>query len=140
MVLSHESLATDWRTMRERLITERDAKIPDSLRLPVSLLNNLPQDVTRIPRECGLLSAEEVSLSEGLDAVSARDLIAQGRLTSTAVVSAFAKRAVIAHQLVSISLFRLRLIFNVSASVLFIDKLFDGLLYRRSSCSRKGTR
>lgn len=95
----------DWRILRDELIAQREAKIPAALRIPQSFLENLPKDVTKFPRECGLLSSQELELTETLDAVAARDLIAEGKLAAVDVVTAFAKRAAIVHQLVSVIVF-----------------------------------
>ncbi|KII85160.1 hypothetical protein PLICRDRAFT_116709 [Plicaturopsis crispa FD-325 SS-3] len=81
--------------LRQRLASS----IPESLRLPSTLLDNLPLDVTSIPASCGLLTPEELALTD-LDATAIRDKIAAGKLTCVEVVTAFGKRAAIAHQLV----------------------------------------
>ncbi|OBZ79462.1 hypothetical protein A0H81_00077 [Grifola frondosa] len=77
-----------------------NAQIPADLRLPPSVLDNLPLDVTGIPASCGLLSAAELAITE-LDATAICQKIAAGELTAVETVTAFGKRAAIAHQLVS---------------------------------------
>lgn len=84
---------------RHALRQELAGRIPDSLRLPPHLLRDPPKNVMRIPPTCGLLSDKEVEITEKYDAVSLVTLIAQRKLTSADVVTAFAKRAAIAHQL-----------------------------------------
>lgn len=81
------------------LRSQLTSKFPDNLRLPLDLIRNPPKNVTSIPRSCGLLSAEEIEITEKYDAVSLTKAIAESKLTSVDVVKAFAKRAVIAHQL-----------------------------------------
>ncbi|KAF2171234.1 hypothetical protein M409DRAFT_50700 [Zasmidium cellare ATCC 36951] len=74
-------------------------KIPKELVLPDSIIENPPLDVTRIPRECGLLTDEELDITENYDLVALSEAIASRKLTSVQVTSAFCKRAAIAHQL-----------------------------------------
>jgi len=80
--------------LREQL----EAKIPGNLRLPPAILEDPPLDVTRIPETCGLLTAEELAITE-LDATALCQRIAAGELTAVEAVTAFGKRAAIAHQL-----------------------------------------
>ena len=56
------------------------------------------KNVTSVPRSCGLLSAEELDITER----TATDLVAkltQGELSSVCVTEAFCKRSAVAHQL-----------------------------------------
>ena len=73
--------------------------IPMELRLPQSVIDSAPANVTAIPRECGLLSEREIAITEDYDAVALADAIATKNYTAYEVATAFAKRAVIAHQL-----------------------------------------
>lgn len=60
------------------------------------------KDVRSIPRICGLLSKEQIRVTE----LSAKELVknlASGELSSSEVTEAFCARAAIAHQLVSIN-------------------------------------
>ncbi|KAH7928662.1 amidase [Leucogyrophana mollusca] len=81
-------------SVRSRL----EASIPSSLRLPSSILGSLPLDVTGIPDSCGLLTSSELAITE-LDATTICQRIASGDITAVDAVSAFGKRAAIAHQL-----------------------------------------
>lgn len=74
-------------------------KIPKELVLPDTVIDNPPLDVTQIPRQCGLLTKEELDITENYDLVALTDAIASRRLTSVQVTSAYCKRAAIAHQL-----------------------------------------
>ncbi|KAH7928659.1 amidase [Leucogyrophana mollusca] len=86
-------------TAKVKLVRERlDSSIPSSLRLPSSVLDNLPLDVTGIPASCGLLTSSELAITE-LDATTICQKIARGELTAVDTVTAFGKRAAIAHQL-----------------------------------------
>ncbi|KAM5357926.1 hypothetical protein ACJZ2D_015766 [Fusarium nematophilum] len=60
---------------------------------------SLPVDVSGIPATCGILTAEEIHITEGYDAVSLAAAIASRKFTAVAVAIAFSKRAIIAHQL-----------------------------------------
>ncbi|OJA12850.1 hypothetical protein AZE42_02428 [Rhizopogon vesiculosus] len=82
------------RIFREQL----EAKIPASLRLAPALLEDPPLDVTHIPETCGLLTPQELAITE-LDATAVCQKIAGGELTAVEAVTAFGKRAAIAHQL-----------------------------------------
>ena len=72
----------------------RDSILTDDLLPHPSLL-----DVTNIPRQCGLLSASEIAITEQYTACQLVNLLAQGRLTAEEVTRAYLKRAGIAHQL-----------------------------------------
>lgn len=85
---------------RKAIADSLAASIPSSLHLTQEQLTK-SKNVTQIPRECGLLKAEELDITESYDAVGIAEAIASGKLTSRAVVSAFGKRAAIAHQLTS---------------------------------------
>ncbi|OBZ78851.1 hypothetical protein A0H81_00080 [Grifola frondosa] len=65
-----------------------NAQIPTDLRLPPSVLDDLPLDVTGIPASCGLLSAAELAITE-LDATAVCQKIAAGELTAVEIVTAF---------------------------------------------------
>ncbi|KEF58779.1 uncharacterized protein A1O9_03622 [Exophiala aquamarina CBS 119918] len=74
--------------------------IPEEWYLPQELINNPPRDVSTIPSTCGLLSAEELDITENHDATSLAEAIAARKYTAVTVIKAFIKRAAIAHQLV----------------------------------------
>lgn len=79
---------------------DRIAKsIPSEWRIDTSSLSD---NVMGVPAECGILSAEELEITES----SAVDLVAKlakGELKSVTVTTAFCKRAAIAHQVVCIN-------------------------------------
>ncbi|KAL7791413.1 amidase signature domain-containing protein [Trichoderma ceciliae] len=91
----------EFEAARTALIEDFAAKVPDELRLPPELINNAPKNVTGIPQQCGLLSPEELNITEKFDATTLAELIRDKKLTSVAVVTAFAKRAMVVHQLTS---------------------------------------
>ncbi|KZT52953.1 amidase [Calocera cornea HHB12733] len=87
-------------TAKAKEINERmEAQIPASLRLSPNLLADLPVDVTGIPETCGLLTEKELEITE-LDATGLCAKLAKGELTAVETVTAYGKRAAIAHQLV----------------------------------------
>ncbi|KZT62249.1 amidase [Calocera cornea HHB12733] len=81
--------------MKKRL----DSQIPDSLRLPREIVDTAPLDVTGVPATTGLLTEKELAIT-ALDATAVCEKIASGQLTAVETVTAFGKRAIIAHQLV----------------------------------------
>jgi amidase len=89
-----------WQLIARRKQQEQSDAIPQSWTLktrPAASRNN----VLAIPRECGILSARELELTEKYDATALVQELAAKRLKSVDVVTAFCKRAAIAQQLVS---------------------------------------
>ena len=84
---------------RAALLQSFASKVPEQLRLPLELIRNPPNNVTDIPGACGILSSEELAITEDYDAVSLLEAIANRKHTSVAVARAFCKRAIIPHQL-----------------------------------------
>lgn len=74
--------------------------IPEEWYLPQDLIDNPPKDVSTIPGTCGLLSAQELEITEKYDAFSLAEAIAARKFSAVTVAKAFIKRAAIAHQLV----------------------------------------
>lgn len=86
---------TTWEDVSAAKCAAREALIPAEWRTTV------PKDVknvTSIPANCGVLTAEEVAITE-MTAPKLIELMTAGTLTSEAVTLAFCKRAAIAHQL-----------------------------------------
>lgn len=84
---------------RTAILEALKAKVPLEYCLPAELIRNPPNDVTNIPASCGILTAEEIRITEEYDAVSLVQAIADGTYTAVTVATAFSKRAIIAHQL-----------------------------------------
>ncbi|EGU76046.1 hypothetical protein FOXB_13464 [Fusarium oxysporum f. sp. conglutinans Fo5176] len=84
---------------RAALLEAFAAKVPEELRLPLEVIQNPPTDVSSIPTTCGILSPEEIIITEGYDAVGLVEAIASRNHTAIAVARAFCKRSIIAHQL-----------------------------------------
>ncbi|KAK3986124.1 putative acetamidase [Cladorrhinum sp. PSN332] len=100
-VLAVPTGTPEFEKLRQSILDEFWAGVPESLYLPESLIKNPPKDVTGVPRECGLLTPEEVEITENYDAVALAEAIATKKFTAVAVTQAFSKRAIIAHQLTS---------------------------------------
>ncbi|KDQ52322.1 hypothetical protein JAAARDRAFT_163030 [Jaapia argillacea MUCL 33604] len=98
MLLTIATGNASYDTKAAQLKSRLAEQIPTSLRLPASILSNLPLDVTGIPASCGFLSPEELAITE-LDATAICEKIAAGKLTAVETVTAFGKRAAIAQQL-----------------------------------------
>ncbi|KAK0610068.1 amidase signature domain-containing protein [Bombardia bombarda] len=88
-----------YETLRASILSEFASRVPSDLYLPESILTNPPKDVTLIPATCGLLTPSELAITSSYDAVALAAAIASRKLTAVAVATAFAKRAIIAHQL-----------------------------------------
>lgn len=91
----------EYEAARKSLLEEFAASVPEELLLPPDTIRNPPKNVTSVPRQCGLLSEAELDMTEKYDVTSLAEAIASRKLTSVAVTAAFAKRAIIAHQLTS---------------------------------------
>ncbi|KAK2685703.1 hypothetical protein QWA68_015453 [Fusarium oxysporum] len=76
-------------------------KVPAEFCLGPEFFENTPLTVTKIPATCGLLTDEEIAITEGYDATGLAEAIARRKHTSVSVARAFCKRAIIAHQLTS---------------------------------------
>lgn len=77
-------------------------QIPSEWLLPDTIIQENHLNVLSIPRECGILTPEEIVITEENDAVSLTEKLASGALSSVAVTTAFCKRAAISTQLVSL--------------------------------------
>lgn len=95
---------TDW---EQKVQVKRDqaaSKIPAEWRLPSDILQQVASDkrsVIDIPRECGLLTPEELHITEDYDATGLLAELSTGKIASVDVTQAFCKRAAIAQQLTS---------------------------------------
>lgn len=83
----------------QQILEIRDSSIPKDSLLRDQLPDVSVLDVTHIPKQCGLLSDEEINITENHSAHELVQLLAQGRLTAEQVTRAYLKRAGIAHQL-----------------------------------------
>lgn len=89
--------AFEW--TKQQLVKDLHDSIPKQYHLPESFAEDPPTDVTNVPRTCGIMSEDEIDITENYDATSLAQAIASKKLTAISVVTAFAKRAAIAQQL-----------------------------------------
>ena len=86
----------------------RERKLKQEESIPKEWRIQLPppdvQNVIDIPRTCGLLNAQELEITEETNVDVILRHIESAKWTSLAVTTAFLKRAIIAHQLVSMLL------------------------------------
>ncbi len=94
--------STSWKDVAAAKVQSRLASIPTAWHLPASTLASISEtsgtDVRSIPASCGILTADELLITE----TPVSELLSrlQSRTwTSEAVTTAFCKRAAIAHQL-----------------------------------------
>ncbi|KAJ5163830.1 uncharacterized protein N7500_005660 [Penicillium coprophilum] len=81
---------------------EVDAKMPTRWRLSAEILQQVDKnelEIIDVPSKCGILSKEELAITEIIDATSLRDKLAAQELSAVEVTAAFCKRAAIAQQL-----------------------------------------
>lgn len=89
----------EYEKKRAVIIQALAAKVPNEFRLPKALIDGPPVDVSKVPASCGLLSLRDIEITENYDAFGLAEGIASKEFTAVEVVTAFAKRAIIAHQL-----------------------------------------
>ncbi|KFY13774.1 hypothetical protein V492_03042, partial [Pseudogymnoascus sp. VKM F-4246] len=87
-----------WQSIGAKKRAEQDRAIPSEWKLK-SLPPTSQLDVRSIPSTCGILTADEISITEDHDAYSLLNGLHGQSLTALEVTTAFCKRAAIAHQL-----------------------------------------
>ncbi|KAK3725527.1 hypothetical protein LTR37_000497 [Vermiconidia calcicola] len=90
-------MAKDWESIASRKQEERTSRIPKEWTLPSSIDQNR-HNVLGVPRESGILTEDELRLTENYDATALLSGLSTGLLKSIDVVTAFCKRAAIAQQ------------------------------------------
>lgn len=92
----------DWQSLAKSKRDSVFAKIPKDWLLPTSFTPQYTEtstiSVIDVPRTCGLLTEKELEITEQYDATELVKLMSNGQLKSIDVVTAFCKRAAIAHQ------------------------------------------
>lgn len=76
-------------------------KIPAEWRLPESILVDKPRNVQGVFASCGLLSVQDLAITDVEDCVTLLEKIHSGQWTAEEVTTAFCKRAAIAQQLIN---------------------------------------
>ncbi|CAL3966490.1 unnamed protein product [Diplocarpon coronariae] len=116
-----------WVAIAARKQSERQSRIPSAW-----LLRSLPSpetlDVRSIPGTCGILSEQEISITEHHDATSLAEAIQSRVLTAEQVAVAFCKRAAIAQQLCN------------CLTEIFFDDAIDRARYLDAEYKRTGQR
>ncbi|KAL9089767.1 MAG: hypothetical protein Q9165_005561 [Trypethelium subeluteriae] len=87
-----------WQNIAKRKEDERTSNIPKEWLLSTKPSPNL-NAVIDVPRRCGILRENELAITEEYDATDLVKKLANRELSSEEVVTAFCKRAAIAHQL-----------------------------------------
>ncbi|EYE94722.1 putative general amidase [Aspergillus ruber CBS 135680] len=95
---------TDWQQKVQVKQAQAASKIPAEWRLSADILQQASgskQSIIDVPRACGLLTEQELHITEDYDATALLTELATGKITSVEVTRAFCKRAAIAQQLTS---------------------------------------
>ncbi|KAI7152552.1 amidase [Hortaea werneckii] len=89
-----------WQDIAARKQRERADRIPSQWKLSSAHIPGESRTIVlSVPRECGLLSEQELNITENYDASALVSALASGKLKAVDVTTAFCKRAAIAHQL-----------------------------------------
>lgn len=92
-----------WTSVVADNLARRDALFPQDYLVPAEQLPPKSQlNVIDFPKACGVLTAQEIEITETNGPALVEKMIA-GELSSVDVTRAFCKRATVAHQLVSSS-------------------------------------
>ncbi|KAF2442990.1 acetamidase [Karstenula rhodostoma CBS 690.94] len=97
---SQPQIPARWQLVAWQKKDEQYARIPSNWRIPHDRLPAAnATNYLDIPRKCGILSEEELRITEGYDATALAEAIRARKLKSVDVARAFCKRAAVAHQL-----------------------------------------
>lgn len=122
-----------WQQLVEQKIQQRDAAIPKEWLISVPPPQQL--DVTGIPETSKLLSPLELEITETRDVEVILDRLARGRWKSVDVTKAFYKRAIIAHQVVSMLIILQHVAILTSPETNCLTEIFiDRALERAQEC------
>ncbi len=99
-----ESTREAWQDIAVRKRATRDSLIPRQWRLPehlaLSISQGGPRDVLDIPSRSGIMTEEELKMTE-MDGAELLISLAQSKIKSRTITTSFCKRAAIAQQLAS---------------------------------------
>lgn len=93
----------NWEVLVQKKQFEIAAGIPSAWRLPAEytgLSETASNNVTDVPRRCGILSAKQLEITENYDATALLERIHSQELSAFEVTEAFCIRAAIAQQVV----------------------------------------
>ena len=82
-------MPAQWEEISARKRQQRDSKIPKEWRL--ATIDPARINVTSVPRECGILTAEELNITEDYEAKGLVEALTKGALKAEAVAIAFCK-------------------------------------------------
>ncbi|KAI7623139.1 amidase [Hortaea werneckii] len=89
-----------WQEIAARKQRERADRIPSQWKLsPSHIPHESRTNLLSVPRGCGLLSEQELDVTDNYDAFALVAALSSGKLKAVDVTTAFCKRAAIAHQL-----------------------------------------
>lgn len=106
-IMTHEEMestlpSSSWQSRTKAYREAAAAKIPEAWRLDKQFTQDIsptsPRSVLDVPRKCGILTEQELDITENHDIVSLVEQLAQGTLSSEVVTTAFCKRAAVAQQ------------------------------------------
>ncbi|KAL3456855.1 amidase signature domain-containing protein [Aspergillus heterothallicus] len=94
-------MPAQWELKAQRKREELANKIPSEWRLSSNLIDKAKStdNILHLPRESGILSEDEVDITENHDATALLQRLTSGELSASRVATAFCKRAAIAQQL-----------------------------------------
>ncbi|KAJ9611175.1 hypothetical protein H2200_004358 [Cladophialophora chaetospira] len=84
---------------REALLRTFADKVPKEYYIPQDVIDNPPQDVSNLATTFGILTPQQIEITEQYDATGLAQAIAEKKYSAVEVVKAFSTRAIIAHQL-----------------------------------------
>lgn len=93
------STTTSWQDIHQAKKRQQLASIPPEWLLHTKVDVDKAQDLRSVVAQSGLLSPEELDITEAYDATGLVEAMAAGQLRAETVVTAYCKRAAIGHQL-----------------------------------------
>ena len=92
----------------QKIVAEKRSSLPplpSEWKISGEVLRELTKGATanvlEVPRKSGVLSAEDVDITENYTATKLLEMMRERKISSKTVTTAFCKRAAVAHQLVS---------------------------------------
>jgi amidase len=89
----------EYEEKRATLLRTFADKVPQEYFVPEAVISNPPKDVSELATTFGILTPDEIEITEKYDATGLAEAVASKKYSAVSVVTAFSKRAIIAHQL-----------------------------------------